>query len=247
MTSGLTRRRLVRSGVAVAAAGPVAALAACGGGGSSTASTTPNGRKQHLQAHKRPATPEAALEQLMAGNERYIQGEGVHKVDESVRRVGLAEEQKPYAAILGCADSRVPPEVIFDQGLGDLFVVRVAGNVLDDHALGSIEYAAEHLGTRLVVVLGHQRCGAVKAAKETIASGSMPHDHIASLVEALRPAVLATKGEDVEDTCKANVHDVAQALRDSQPVLHGMAGSGQLKVVSAYYDLDTGVVTFLDG
>ena len=127
MTSGLTRRRLVRSGVAVAAAGPVAALAACGGGGSSTASTTPNSRRQHRLAHKRPSSPEAALEQLMAGNERYIQGKEVHKVDEGVRRVALAEEQKPYAAILGCADSRVPPEVIFDQGLGDLFVVRIAG------------------------------------------------------------------------------------------------------------------------
>lgn len=93
----------------------MAALAACGGD-SSTASTTPNGRKQHLQGHKRPATPEAALEQLMAGNERYVQGKGIHKVDESVRRIAVAEEQKPYAAILGCADSRVPPEVIFDQG-----------------------------------------------------------------------------------------------------------------------------------
>jgi len=214
-----------------------------------TSSHAPSAPAEHAAPADHPSGPAPAevLAKLTEGNQRFVSGHMQHPRQDPARRTELATGQAPAAIIVSCSDSRTTPEVLFDEGLGDLFVVRVAGNVLDDHALGSIEYAAEHLGTRLVVVLGHQRCGAVKAAKETIASGSMPHDHIASLVEAIRPAVLATKGEDVEATCKANVHDVAKALRDSQPVLHGMTGSGQLEVVGAYYDLDTGVVTFLDG
>jgi len=197
--------------------------------------------------HPSGPAPADALALLAEGNQRFVSGHLQHPRQDPARRTELAKGQVPSAIVIGCSDSRTSPEILFDQGLGDLFVIRVAGNVLDDHALGSVEYAAEHLGTRLVIVLGHQSCGAVKAAREVVASGAMPHDHIASLVEAIRPAVLATKGEDVEDTCKANVHDVAQALRDSQPVLHALTGSGQLQVVGAYYDLETGVVTFLDG
>jgi len=218
------------------------ALAACSTGSAPSAPGAPAVAADHPSG---PA-PADALALLTEGNQRFVSGHLQHPRQDPARRTELAAGQDPSAIIISCSDSRTTPEVLFDQGLGDLFVIRVAGNVLDDHALGSVEYAAEHLGTRLVVVLGHQRCGAVKAAREVVASGSMPHDHIASLVEALRPAVLATKGEDAEDTCKANVHDVAQSLRDSQPVLHGLSGSGQLKVVGAYYDLDTGVVTFLD-
>jgi carbonic anhydrase len=130
----------------------------------------------------------------MAGNERYIQGKGVHKVDESVRRVALAEEQKPYAAILGCTDSRVPPEVIFDQGLGDLFVVRIAGNTAEDPlVVGSVEYAAEHLGSILLMVLGHQGCGAVKAAVATVTEGAHQEGEIQSFVDPLVPVVKKTK------------------------------------------------------
>src|SRR5262245_1153033 len=197
--------------------------------------------------HPSGPAPADALAQLTEGNQRFVSGHLQHPHQDPARRKELASGQSPSAIIVSCSDSRTTPEVLFDQGLGDLFVVRCAGNVVDDHALGSIEYAAEHLGTRLIVVLGHQRCGAVKAAREVIASGSMPHDHIASLVESIKPAVLATKDQDVEATCKANVKDVEQALRDSQPVLQGMTGSGQLKVVGAYYDLDTGMVNFLDG
>ena len=197
--------------------------------------------------HPSGVPPAIALAQLGEGNERFVSGGLQHPHQTPDRRAELAGGQAPAAIIVGCSDSRTAPEVLFDQGLGDLFIIRVAGNVVDDHALGSIEYAAEHLGTRLIVVLGHERCGAVKAAKEAIASGSQPHDHIASLVAALRPAVEATTAGDAEATCKANVRDVVQALRTSEPVLHEMVGSGQVEVVGAYYDLDTGVVTFLGG
>lgn len=251
MTSGLTRRRLVRSGVAVAAAGPVAALAACGGGGSSTASTTANGeRLRHHLAHKRPPSPEAALAKLMAGNQRYIQGKGVHKVDESVRRVGLAEEQKPYAAILGCADSRVPPEVIFDQGLGDLFVVRIAGNTAEDPlVVGSVEYAAEHLGSILLMVLGHQNCGAVKAAVATASEGAHQEGEIQSFVDPIVPVVKKTKKASphaskealTEQSIHANVKHSVEELSHATLLEH-LVEKGKLKIVGGEYNLKSGKV-----
>jgi carbonic anhydrase len=253
MTSGLTRRRLVRSGVAVAAAGPVAALAACGGGGSSTASTTPNGeRLRHHLAHKPPASPEAALAKLMAGNERYIQGKGVHDLDtESVRRVAIAEEQKPYAAILSCADSRVPPEVIFDQGLGDLFVVRIAGNTAQDPlVVGSVEYAAEHLGSILLMVLGHQSCGAVKAAVATVTEGAHQEGDIQSFVDPIVPVVEKAKKKSpdastealTEQSIQANIKHSVDELSHSEALLEHLVEKGKLKIVGAEYNLKSGKV-----
>jgi len=171
---------------------------------------------------------------------------GISAADAAKQREELANAQHPFAVIVGCADSRVPPEIVFDQGLGDLFVLRVAGNVIDDHSLGSVEYAVDHLGVRLMVVLGHQRCGAVKAAKETIAAKGKAPAHIQSLVTAIRPAVEATVSGDLEATVKANVKDVVQALRSSTPVLKAKVDSGDVRVVGAYYSLDTGTVTFLD-
>jgi carbonic anhydrase len=162
------------------------------------------------------------------------------------RRAELTKSQHPFAIIVSCSDSRVPPEIVFDQGLGDLFVIRVAGNVIDDHSLGSIEYAVDHLAVRLVVVLGHQRCGAVKAAKDTIATKTEAPAHIQSLVTAIQPAVEATVHGDLETTVKANVKDVLQALRSSTPVLKPKVDSGELRVLGAYYTLDTGAVSFLD-
>src|SRR5437773_6396301 len=117
---------------------------------------------------------------------------GVTAAEAAKRRAELTKSQHPFAIIVSCSDSRVPPEIVFDQGLGDLFVLRVAGNVIDDHSLGSIEYAVDHLAVRLIVVLGHQRCGAVKAAKETIDDNGKAPGHIESLVTAIRPAVDAT-------------------------------------------------------
>jgi carbonic anhydrase len=190
--------------------------------------------------------PAEAISKLKEGNGRYASGNLKHPGQTTERRKELAKSQHPLAAIVSCSDSRVPPEIVFDQGLGDLFIFRVAGNVIDDHGLGSIEYAVDHLNVRLIVVLGHQSCGAVQAAKETVAAKSKAPGHIQSLVTAIQPAVEATAKADLETTVKANVRDVVQALRSSTPVLKPKVDSGELRVVGAYYSLDTGSVTFLD-
>jgi carbonic anhydrase len=188
----------------------------------------------------------AALAKLKAGNARFTSQSESGAKPVQARRAETAQTQKPFAIVLGCADSRTPPELIFDQNLGDLFVVRVAGNVLNDHVLGSIEYAVEHLGTRLIVVLGHERCGAVQAAKSNLAtkSTSPAPDHIASLLTALRPPVEATAKADLDASIHANVRHVVQALRSSEPVLKKQVSSGAVSVLGAYYDLDTGRVEF---
>src|SRR5947208_605821 len=212
--------------------------------------------------------PAEAISRLKQGNERYTRGNPQHPhesieertqlatnsyentslifPDMTKRREELAKNQHPFALVLGCSDSRVPPEIVFDQGLGDLFVLRVAGNVIDDHSLGSIEYAVDHLAVCLIVVLGHQRCGAVKAAQETIPAKAEAPAHIQSVVTAIQPAVEATVHGDLEATVKANVKDVVQALRSSTPVLKPKVDSGELRVLGAYYCLDTGAVSFLD-
>ena len=218
-------------------------------------------------------SPPEAISRLKEGNGRFTAGNPQHpheSVDErnyvaansyenagmiflgmtaaeaAKRRADLTKSQHPFAIIVSCSDSRVPPEIVFDQGLGDLFVLRVAGNVIDDHSLGSIEYAVDHLAVRLIVVLGHQSCGAVKAAKETIAAKSEAPAHIQSLVTAIRPAVEATVDGDLDTTVKANVKDVVQALRSSTPILKPKVDSGEVRVLGAYYSLDTGAVSFLD-
>jgi len=190
--------------------------------------------------------PAEAVSKLKEGNGRYTSGNLQHPSQTTERRAELAKDQHPFAVILSCSDSRVPPEIVFDQGLGDLFVVRVAGNVIDDHGLGSIEYAVDHLGARLIVVLGHQSCGAVKAAKETIAAKGKAPGHIQSLVTAIKPVVEATAKDDLETTVKANVKHVVQALRSSTPILKAKVDSGEVQVIGGYYSLDTGAVSLLD-
>ena len=190
--------------------------------------------------------PTEAMAKLKEGNGRYTSGNLQHPGQTTERRTELAKTQHPYAAIVSCSDSRVPPEIVFDQGLGDLFVVRVAGNVINDEGLGSIEYTVDHLGTRLILVLGHQSCGAVKAARETIAAKGKAPGHIESLVTAIKPAVEATAKDDLDATIKANVKNVVQALRSSTPILKAKVDSGEIQVVGGYYSLDTGAVTFLD-
>jgi carbonic anhydrase len=190
--------------------------------------------------------PTEAMTKLKEGNGRYTSGNLQHPGQTTERRTELAKTQHPYAAIVSCSDSRVPPEIVFDQGLGDLFVVRVAGNVINDEGLGSIEYTVDHLGTRLILVLGHQSCGAVQAARETIAAKGKAPGHIESLVTAIKPAVEATAKDDLDATIKANVKNVVQALRSSTPILKAKVDSGEIQVVGGYYSLDTGAVTFLD-
>jgi carbonic anhydrase len=190
--------------------------------------------------------PAEAISKLKEGNGRYNSGNLEHPGQTTERRAELAKTQHPFAVILSCSDSRVPPEIVFDQGLGDLFIVRVAGNVINDEGLGSIEYAVDHLGSRLILVLGHQSCGAVKAARETIAAKGKAPGHIQSLVTAIRPAVEATAKDDLDATIKANVKHVVDALRSSTPILKAKVDSGEVQMIGGYYSLETGVVTFLD-
>jgi carbonic anhydrase len=188
--------------------------------------------------------PAAVLEELKAGNQREVSGTYAHPHENAAWRSGLASGQHPHAVILGCADSRVPPELVFDQGLGDLFDVRVAGNIADDAVIASIEYAVEHLHTPLVVVMGHQKCGAVTAA----AAGGRPEGHLAALVNPILPAVeKAAKlpGDRIENAVRLNVENVVAQLRASQPVLAERVASGKLQIVGAVYSLDTGKVSWL--
>lgn len=182
--------------------------------------------------------PDEALSRLKAGNERFAQSKVSTGKPVAARRAETAKDQHPFAIIVGCADSRTAPEIIFDQTIGDLFVIRTAGNLVDDHALGSIEYAVDHLGTRLIVVLGHARCGAVTAA---LSSASAP-GHINSLVRDIQPAVTATKGKEGDALTNAiheNDAEVAKKIR-SQAQLGELAS--QVRMVEGYYDLDTGKV-----
>ena len=163
------------------------------------------------------------------------------------RRTELTKSQHPFAIILSCSDSRVPPELVFDEGLGDLFGVRVAGNVLNDEGLGSIEYAVDILGARLIVVLGHQSCGAVDAAMKTVAAKGKAPGHIQSLVTAIKPVVDSMPKGDLDTMIKANVKHVVDGLRSSTPILKAKVDSGDVQVIGGYYTLDTGAVTFLEG
>ncbi len=185
------------------------------------------------------------LSDLLDGNRRYASGASLHPHQSAYRRAEILGGQQPFAAILTCSDSRVPPEIIFDCGLGDLFVIRVAGNVLDDVVLGSIEYAVEHLGVELVMVLGHSRCGAVTAA----AAGGHAHGHIASLTERIRPAIertVAAGGDVIDAAITANVKLAVAELRASQPTLAHLIAAGKLRIAGARYELETGLVVMLD-
>ncbi len=184
-------------------------------------------------------------QELISGNKRFAEGNPTHPNQSLSRRREMAKGQSPRAAVLACADSRVSPEIIFDQGLGDLFVVRVAGNVVNDPILGSLEYAVEHLGTQLIVVLGHQRCGAVAAA---CAGGEAP-GHIASLVQALAPAVNKISESEagrVDLAAKENVRMTVKSLHSCGPILAELVRQGKLEVAGAFYDLDTGAVEIID-
>lgn len=187
-----------------------------------------------------------ALARLMAGNQRYVHNNAQRPNQSGARRKELTAGQHPFAVVLGCADSRVSPELVFDQGLGDLFVLRVAGNIANDAVLGSIEYAVEHLGTTLIVVLGHEKCGAVSAAVE----GGNPAGHLSAITGPIRPAVDATvnqPGDKVHNCVIENARRVAQQIRDSEPVLKEYVKEKGVKVVAADYELDTGKVNLPGG
>ena len=193
---------------------------------------------------KTEITADSALAELKVGNAHHVAHHYRRPHEGAARRRELRSGQHPHAQILGCSDSRVPPEIVFDRGLGDLFVVRVAGNVASDVELASLEYGAHHLHIPLLVVLGHQHCGAVTAAVEA----GQTEGHLNKLMDLLRPAVQKSRGvpgDPVENAVKANVEMVVAQLRTSTPVLAKLEAEGKLKIVGAIYSLDTGKVNWL--
>jgi len=202
------------------------------------------------------SAPEA-LERLREGNLRYVEEtRSSDTLTGRMRRRAVADAQTPFAVILGCSDSRVPAEIVFDQGLGDLFVIRVAGNIVAPSQIGSVEFAAERYGVRLVVVLGHSSCGAILATIEELSRGSKEQSrHLGSIVDRIRPSVQSFIGTSIandHDTLvhhavRANIRMSANHLRHGSDVLEQLIENHGLMVVGAEYSLDTGVVEFFDG
>lgn len=187
-----------------------------------------------------------ALQLLKDGNKRYMEGRAEHPHEGIQHRVELSIAQHPFAIILGCADSRVIPELIFDRGMGDLFVIRLAGNIADDAVIASIEYAIEHLGTQLVIVLGHENCGAVKAAVNHETSAGK----INSLLYYIEPAlkcVFSSTDSLLEKVIKTHARHMVDLIRCAEPILTIECQKGNLTVLPAYYSLSTGKVDFEDG
>lgn len=224
---GLSRRELLRTGL-----GATAAVLA---GGLELASPY----TLHAQS---VLSPDGALHALMEGNKRFTSGK-LKSFDEdlSIIRQHTEAKQEPFAAVLSCADSRVPAEIVFDQSIGHIFVCRVAGNIITPEIIGSLEYGAAVLGTKAILVMGHSGCGAVKA---TIQGKDVP-GQISSLFPHIRPAV-DQAGSDVEAATKANAKIQATLLGQASTVISGMLKADAVKVVAGYYDLASGVVTLLD-
>ena len=236
-----SRRGLLRWGALL---GGGTLLAACGSGeGEVVAGAAPE-RPEEI------TDPDQALDLLRQGNARFVAAREQHTAHTIERRLHVASGQHPFAVVLACADSRVPPELVFDQGLGDLFVVRTAGQVLAPPVLGSIQYGVEHLHVPLILVLGHEKCGAVSATLEAVQTGAAATGTaIDSLVEAIRPAVeRARAGSDeahlLAEAVRCNVTGEVETLT-TDPLLAEAVAAGHLRIAGATYDLDEGVVTFL--
>lgn len=188
-------------------------------------------------------TPELAWQRLREGNERFVAGTSSHPNQDASRRSSLVENQNPFAVIFGCADSRLAAEIIFDLGLGDAFVVRTAGQVIDDAVLGSLEYSVSELAVPLIVVLGHDSCGAVTATKAAVETGQMPAGFIRSLVERITPSVLTSlrnNQTEVNDMVVENVKQTSQRLVDSSRVISSAVDSGRTTVIGLAYSLADG-------
>lgn len=195
-------------------------------------------------------SPTDALDRLREGNQRFVAGQGCALRD---WHPGLTDGQWPFAVVLGCSDSRAPAEFVFDQGLGDLFVIRVAGNIIAPSLIGSVEFAAGAFGTRLVVVMGHTQCGAVKATLHAIEHGGQPESvNLRSIVHLIQPHMrdLEVVDQDpdtrLDAAVRANAIASAKELRNSSPVLHDLVEQERLKIVAAVYNLATGAVDFID-
>jgi carbonic anhydrase len=228
-TATLSRRGLLKATLAGAAAGALA--------GTGVELMKP-GQAQAASS----LSPQAALQTLMDGNRRYIERRlNFYEEDLTILRQNTSEKQEPFSSVLSCADSRVPVELIFDQSIGHVFVNRVAGNIATPEIIASIEYGAAVLGTKVIMVLGHGACGAVKA---TIAAKAVP-GQISALYQYIRPAV-SEGGTNLEAAIKANARIQARLLKESSPVLAGLLKEDKLQVVAAYYDIASGKVVLLD-
>jgi len=228
----VSRRTLLQLGAVAIGTGTLTA----GLGSKLVAAQTP--------AAPKDMTPQQALQMLMEGNERFVKRKTKNSTNRDVTRVrAVSQNQYPFASILSCADSRVPAEIIFDQGFGDLFMCRVAGNVATPEEIGSLEFGTAVLGSKILMVMGHKRCGAVSAA---IKGGEFP-GQIGTLISAIQPALknanISTNNQ-LEEAVKANVLYQVQILNKS-PVVSQLIQTNKLKVVGSYYDLDTGAVTLV--
>ncbi|MCC5658485.1 carbonic anhydrase [Nostoc sp. XA010] len=188
-------------------------------------------------------TPDKALQELLDGNDRFVKAKRRNPNQTQSRLLEVAKSQKPFASILGCADSRVPSEIVFDQGLGDLFVCRIAGNIATPQQIGSLEFGSLVLGSKVIMVVGHERCGAVDAAIK----GAQVPGRIGTLLEAIKPSVESSKGkpgDKLENACKANILAQVEELKSSS-VLSELIKAEKLKIVGGYYDLDTGRISMV--
>jgi carbonic anhydrase len=224
----LTRRKLLQTGLTATAAGFLT-------GGLDLSFPPPAYAQSNL-------TPDAALAELMAGNKRFTSGKmTAYEQDLVILKQHTEQKQEPFAAVLSCADSRVPVELVFDQTIGHIFVTRVAGNIITPEIIGSLEYGAAVLGTKVILVMGHSNCGAVKATMQ----GKDVPGQISSLFPHIQPGV-DQGGNDLAAATKANAVVQAKLLRESSTVISGLVKSGGVKVTSGYYDLGTGAVTLLE-
>lgn len=192
-------------------------------------------------------SPDEALALLKKGNDDFMADADAPPAHDRKRRLEIAKTQHPFAVLVGCSDSRVSPELLFGRGLGDLFIVRVAGNTVDLTGLGSIEYAVEHLGVPLIVVMGHERCGAVSAAVSVVKENAAFDSAMEAMIAPIVPAVLKAQAQDgdlLDNAVRENVKRVVARLETSGPIIGEKLESGRLKIVGARYDLDDGKVEF---
>lgn len=235
----IARRKLLKLGAVALGTGVATTVI-----GSSAKKATANPPLIALGELGENSTPEQVLDALMAGNKRFVENRPTAPNQNYIRLQEVATGQKPLVSILSCADSRVPTAVIFDRGIGDLFVVRDAGNIATPEEIGSLEYGTAILGSKVVMVIGHEKCGAVKAA---LANKPLP-GQIGSIVAAIQPAVDRANKNDSEefyvDTIKKNVMLQVDKL-NSSPLMYELVQSGKLKIVGAYYSLKTGEITLL--
>ena len=231
---GIGRRDFIKLG---------AGLVAIGFGGTSWSARAASGAPTALP-------PDEALAALKSGNEHYVSHPELCSIDLAAQRNAVAAHQAPWATIISCADSRVPPELIFGgHGVGELFVARNAGNLVDTATLGTVEYGAAVLGSPLIVVLAHTSCGAVKAACDVVTKNATYPGAIGPMIQPILPAAIAVRseaGDFVDNTAKESARRTARRLTDSSTLLAGLTGDGMLKIIAAIYDLETGRVAYLE-